>query len=180
MKRLILEDKSGFLADSAFSIYDLKGNEFYTSDFTNKIKNGETLRFNLPAGEYEFTGRFYKLPEAIKQRQIKLPPRERYIKQKRYKIIFGENPNKCTIYYKLGFILFDNSFKEAPLYTKFDIYFHELGHHFYKTEKYADLYAAKKMLDYGFNISQIGRVSVFALSEMSFERKEYIINKLTK
>jgi hypothetical protein len=76
-------------------------------------------------------------------------------------------------------ILFDESFRTKPLYIKYAIYFHELGHHFYKTESKADLYSAKKMLDKGFNPSQIGMASLESLSQNSFDRKMKTVSLLT-
>ena len=178
MKNLILENKTGFYTFSPFVIYEKNGNVFYSSDFTNKIKEGKKLIFNLPAGDFLLEGFINRLNNPKKFANISLPEPERHLKKKRYKIIFGINPSKCTIYYNAGLIIFDNAFKDAPLYIKFDIYFHELGHHFYKTEKFADLYAVKKMLDYGFNPSQIGRTSLIALGKNNLERKSFIINKL--
>lgn len=180
MKNLILEKKTGFFTSLPFTIYDEKGNVFYSSDFTEHIGKGKTLKFNLPFGIYKYEGILNKLNSPITVKNIVLPPKERNYPKKKYKILFGDNMNKCTIFYKLGIILFDKSFLNAPLYIKYSIYFHELGHHFYKTEKFADLYAVKMMLEKGFNPSQIGRTSLFALKESSFDRKEYIINKLTQ
>jgi len=178
MKRLFLENKTGFAAFFPFVVYEPNGNIFYSSEFTDKIANGKKLTFNLPAGKFFLEGTLQKLDRPKRFKDIHLPKPERHIKRSKYRIVFGVNPNKCTIYYKAGIIVFDNAFKDAPLYVKYDIYFHELGHHFYKTEKLADLYAVKKMLDYGFNPSQIGRVKIVSLNSTSLERKKYIINKL--
>jgi len=182
MRNLILEEKTGFLTSLPFEINDNRGILFYSSDFTDHISRGDTLKFNLPLGVYSYNGSFVKLSSPISTVKIDLPPRERNINNgKKYKIIFGSNPNKCTIFYEPGIILFDNSFRDAPLYIKYGIYFHELGHHFYSTEKYADIYAAKKMLDYGFNPSQIGRMGLDALTkEESIGRKVNLVNELTK
>lgn len=182
MRDLKLNGKTGFLTSVPFVVYDVKGNVFYASDFTDHIAKGETLRFNLPYGEYRYDGAFVKLDSPVAIANIMLPPRERSLNGagKNYKIMFGDNPNKCTIFYAPGVILFDNQYLNAPLYVKYGIYFHELGHHFYKTEWKADLYATKKMLDYGFNPSQIGRVGLMTLSNNSFDRKEKIVKILTK
>lgn len=179
MKNLVLENKAGFYSLFPFVIYEINGNVFYSSDFTDKIEKGKPLYFNLPAGQYLYEGSLTKLDNPVKTIKIELPPPERNLQKKRYEIIFGINPNRCTIYYKAGIILFDNAFKEAPLYIKYEIYFHELGHHFYKTEKFADLYAAKKMLDLGFNPSQIGRTSLITLRSDKIDRKKYVIDRLT-
>lgn len=181
MNNLILEEKTGFMTSTPFKILDEKGNIFYDSTFTDHIEKGETLSFNLPLGVYKYDGNFIKLSSPVKQIEISLPPKERHIKNgKRYKIIFGDNPNKCTIFYAPGVILFDNSFRDAPLYWKYGIYFHELGHHYYKTEWKADAYAAKKMLEYGFNPSQVGRVGLMTLSQNSYARQANMVKILTK
>ena len=180
MRDLILEQKTGFETSLPFVIYDNKGNIFYSSEFTDHISNGRVLKFNMPVGNYTYNGSFRKLSSPIKISTEPLPAKERKITKKTYKIIFDENPNKCSIYYKRGIILFDTQFKDAPLYVKYGIYFHELGHHYYKTEWKADMYAMRKMLEYGFNPSQIGRVGLEALGQNNFARKEKMINSLTK
>lgn len=180
MKDLILENKTGFRSTMPFTIVDNKGILFYDSTFTDHISKGEPLEFNLPAGFYKYDGSFIKLDSPVKTVNFPLPPKERHYPQKRYKIVFGDNPHKCSIFYEPGIILFDNGFKNAPLYIKYGIYFHELGHLFYKTESKADMYAAKKMLDYGFNPSQVGRVGLMTLSNNSFDRKEKTVKVLTR
>jgi hypothetical protein len=181
MRDLILEQKTGFTTSLPFKIFEPNGQLFYSSDFTDHIEKGERLDFNLPAGIYKYDGNFIKLPLPVPVKMITLPPKERHYNSKRYEIIFGSNPNKCTIFYKDGVILFDNSLKDKPLYIKYGIYYHELGHHFYRTESKADLYSAKKMLEKGFNPSQIGMVELETLSSSTKgeKRKENIVNHLT-
>lgn len=183
MKKLILEHKTGFETKLPFEIFDNKGNVFYSSDFTDHIAKGEKVKFNVPPGIYDYNGIFIKLPKPVEIQTINLPLKQRNIhgkNNKRYKIVFGDNPNKCTIFYDRGIILFDSQYLNVPLYIKYGIYFHELGHHFYKDEEKADLYATKKMLEYGFNPSQIGRVGLITLSNNSFDRKMKTVNVLTK
>ena len=180
MKDLIIEEKTGFTTSLPFVIFETGGQIFYSSEFTDHIEKGERLNFNLPAGSYKFNGFFQKLDKPVAMKNILLPPRERNIPRRKYQIIFGTNPNKCTIFYESGVILFDSKYKNAPLYVKYGIYYHELGHHWYKSEDKADLFAAKKMLEKGFNPSQIGRVSIDTLSSNSFSRKMKIVNWLTK
>ena len=180
MKKLILETKTGFSSILPFRIYDNRGILFYSSEFVSKISKGERLFFNLPLGIYEYEGFIIQLPKPVRQKEIILPEPERKKEFKKYKILFGENPNKCSIFYAKGIILFDNSFLSRPLYERYNIYFHELGHHFYKTEKLADLFAAKKMLEKGFNPSQIGLGLMDSLSNLQTERKIFTIKKILK
>jgi hypothetical protein len=181
MQELNLENKTGFTTSLPFTVYELNGNIFYSSDFTDKIENGERLDFNLPAGEYKYDGSFIKLSMPVPVKQIALPSKERNIAMRKYKIEFGNNPNKCTIFYGKSLILFDESFRSKPLYVKYAIYYHELGHHWYKTESKADLFATKKLLDLGFNPSQIGLASLESLTDKpdSFDRKMKTVNLLT-
>lgn len=183
MRDLILEEKTGFVSSMPFEIYDLNGKLFYSDKFTTKIANGEKLEFNLPLGIYKYNGNFIKLPWPVKVVNIQLPLKERNLAHKKYEIIFGDNPNKCTIFYDEGIILFDTQFQNKPLYVRYVIYFHELGHHWYKTEEKADLYAAKKLLELGFNPSQIGMAILDSLNpdrEESYERMQKIVLALTK
>lgn len=180
MKDLILENKTGFRTTLPFSIVDNKGILFYDDSFTDHIAAGQALEFNMPVGRYRFDGSFIKLDKPVEMPNFPLPPKERHYPQKRYQIKFGDNPHKCSIFYAPGIILFDNSLKDAPLYIKYGIYFHELGHLFYKSEHKADMYAAKKMLEYGFNPSQVGRVGLMTLSNNSFDRKVNMVNVLIK
>ena len=175
MKNLTLEKKTGFRSTLPFTIFEPNGQIFYSSDFTDKIEKGKALEFNLPAGEYKYDGSFIKLDAPIKVENIGLPFPERNIQRKRYNIVFGDNPNKCTIYYDTAEILFDSQYLNSPLYIKYGIYYHELGHHWYSTEGKADLFAVKKMLDKGFNPSQIGLVALKTLSPKSDERRAKLL-----
>jgi hypothetical protein len=180
MRALTLEQKTGFSTILPFVIKEANGNIFYDSSFTDHIKNGKRLFFNLPAGKYQYDGNFIKLQKPVETKRINLPKPERHYKQKRYNIQWGSNPNKCTIFYSTGVVLFDAIFKNAPLYTKYTIMFHELGHHYYETEKFADLYAAKKLLELGFNPSQIRRSIAISLRQAGSEnRKEFMYEQLT-
>ena len=178
MRELILEQKTGFETSMPFEIFDLNGFLFYDDKFNDKIANGERLRFNLPSGKYNFNGSFIRLDKPVEFEKITLPPKERHIQKpkKGYQVIYGNNPNKCTIYYKAGIIIFDNSFRETPIFYRYGIYFHEIGHHFYKTEWKADMYATKKMIDFGFNPSQIALTGLLTLSSDSYDRKERMTN----
>jgi len=181
MRDLILEKKTGFMSRLPFDIYDNKGLLFYDSSFTSHIAGGEVLRFNLPIGIYTYNGNLIKLDNPIPVMNISLPFRERNIDTgKKYKIRWGINPNKCTIFYLTGEILFDSSLQDLPLYVRYGIYYHELGHLYYKTESKADFFAAKRMLELGFNPSQIGRTLLIGLSEKSMNRKKLMIKTLTK
>lgn len=181
MRDLRLEEKTGFSSLLPFVVYESGGQVFYSSEFTTHIAEGRRLEFNLPAGNYRYDGQFIKLPHPVRIMNITLPQKERNIQKKKYEIRFGSNKNKCTIFYDEGLILFDDSFRSKPMYIKEAIYAHELGHHWYRTEWKADLYAARYMLQRGYNPSQIGLASVESLTDKpeSYERKMRTVHLLT-
>lgn len=168
MKEFYLEDKSGFISYNPFRLYDGRGILFYDSDFVKK----DIIEFNLPPGKYFLDGKIYKLDRPFEFKKLELPPKQRNYRRKRYQIRFGKNKNKCTVNHRLGTILFDEAFRIAPKYILYDVYAHELGHSYYKSEELADRYASNLMLKWGFNPSQIGRSPILTLTQLnSFDRK---------
>ena len=127
------------------------------------------------------TGNIRPLTRPVKYKLYRLPKIERkYPSPYNFKIIFGYNPNKCTVSWIKKTILFDDNLKEKTVPELFFILYHEYGHKKYKTEKYADLYATNMMLKKGYNPSQIGAAPVTSLSSKQLPRKKYIVNKILK
>lgn len=179
MRQLIIEKKTGFRTTLPFTILDRYNNIFYTDEFTDHIQNGKVLYFNLPKGKYFYNGSFIKLDKPVEQKEIILPkPDRQYDTGVLFKIIYGHNPNKCSIFHDKKIILFDNSFLRAPVFILYDIYFHELGHLYYTDEENADLFATKALLELGFNKTQIGLSPIMSLSEKNNFRKKLKINSL--
>jgi hypothetical protein len=176
MLKIICDKKSGFkhASDKLFYIYDYRGVLFYTNEFLKKKR----CCFNLPEGQYFSETLFEKLHRPNKHININLPPKQRDIKVDKFEIRFENNPNKATVYYDKGLIVFDNYYKTCPLPELFFTLYHEHGHLNYWTEKYCDLFAAKKMLSEGYNISQIGKASIMMLSDRAKDRKYYLVDKL--
>lgn len=181
MRKLELTKKTGFKVTDIYKpiiIRDFRGIMFYSTEpMIPRVKE-----FNLPAGTYMVdTGYFVPMNNPVKYPLVKLPVFERlFPKPKNFEIRFGNNPNKCSIFWDLGFILFDESFREKPLPQLYFILFHEFGHARYKTEKFADLYAVNCMLKKGYNPSQIGFAPIESLSDNAIERKKLVVSKLLK
>lgn len=181
MRQLNLTKKTGFKVNDIYKpivIRDFRGILFYTTEpFLPRVKE-----FNLPAGTYFVdSGYFSPMTFPVRYRYAKLPFVQRmFRKPSNFDVKFGTNPNKCTIFWDDDYILFDNSFREKPLYELYFILFHEFGHAKYKTEKYADLYAANCMLGMGFNPGQaiIAPVDSLSDSDEAIDRKEYVFNKI--
>ncbi len=180
-RRLFLDKKTGFEVNDIFkpiNIRDFRGVLFYSTEGMTP----NVARFNLPAGEYWVdSGNFRALPRPNQVTLSTLPFPERfYPSSDSFKIMFGNNPNKCTIYWNKKLILFDSSFKEKPLSYIDLILFHERGHSLYETEKYADLYATNEMLKKGYNESQIGTAHLETLSSNQYDRKQYINRRIIR
>lgn len=142
--------KCTFVGSGFIEILDFQDKEFYT------FENLKDFKFNLPAGKFKVvSGNFTEIP--FSQRNfIKLPKRERFLKiPKTIKIVKRENPMKAVIYKSEGLIYVDPSIFELPQFCFDFLKYHELGHYYYSTESYCDLFAASKMLAKGYNPSQI-------------------------
>ena len=150
MERVNNVDKGSFTTIGEVKIFDADGKPFY------QFESSKQFVFNLPAGVfYVEKGNIKRIP--FKQRKfIKLPKRERFLKvPKTIKIIKRNNPMKAVIYKKEGLIYLDPKIFELPRFCFDFIKYHELGHYYYSTERFCDLFAAAKMLHKGYNPSQI-------------------------
>lgn len=180
MYKLNVTGKTGFRVKDVnipIIIRDDRGILFYSTESLIP----RTTEFNLPTGKYLVDQGYFSqmfLPAAVPN--ISLPKFERNMPRNpaNFKIQFGYNPNKCSVNWLKGTITFDVSFKDKPMNQIDFIYYHEMGHRFYKTEKYCDLYAAKKMLEIGYNPSQVGMAPIDSLSNQSDDRKDFIIDNL--
>lgn len=163
------------------NIRDFRGILFYTTESMVPL----VKQFNLPAGEYMIdSGSFKPMLFPVKFKLAELPTPERLaLPPYNFTITFATNPNKCSIFWKEKIIVFDDSFIDHPLPDLFFIYLHEMGHSRYgydslysaeDAEAFCDLYAANKMLEMGFNPSQIDAAPKNTLSHRQDYRKEYI------
>jgi hypothetical protein len=151
--------KSGFRAIGKVCIYQ-EGRIFY-----GLKKDGEIL-FNLPPGDYASEWKIETLSRPVK---VKFPTRR---KRERFNLTppakvtvrYGDNPNKATITLEKGQILIDNSFLDAPDLVKKFIMYHEIGHYFYKTEEFCDEYAQERLIEDGYNLSQVHNATAKSLN----------------
>lgn len=123
---------------------------FYTKQGIKEI--------NLPIGNYRIEGRFQQIPK-IEYKLPDLPIREKiYRVPKLTEITFKytKDPDeiaKINIYDNL--IVINEELNKCSSAKFWAVIFHELGHYRYKTEWKCDVFAIRKMLEYGFNPSQI-------------------------
>lgn len=178
MKKIINKNKRGFVALSkVVQILDNKGKEFYYYDNFSDKNNS----FNLPKGTFYLNRGKIKLGEFVKYELPDLPANERDRKIVNFAIKYANVPEKCVLNWAEKTVIFDNSFKVLPrLNFDFTVY-HEFGHAKYNTEKFADLYAVRKMLQNGYNPSQVLIAQAQTLTKpVSNKRKEFIYSVLTK
>lgn len=180
MEPFILNKKTGFqnkTPQNPVIIRDFRGKLFYSTEGLRPVEY-----FNLPEGTYyKEAGNITMLKNPVKKVFIKLPPAERNLKPPlNFNVVFGVNPNKCTIQWDNKRIIYDNSLRDATLPVLYFILFHEFAHSLYTNEAFADICAANYMLQKGFNESQIGYAPVETLSHFQFKRKKFLIKKLLK
>ena len=163
--------------DKIVRVYDMRGQLFY---FRNPTKF--PFHFNLPKGMFQTTNKLveavprkYKLPQLPRFERTRKPP-------KKVALAWGNNPHKASIYIDKDVILFDYKLKDLSIPQQRQVFYHEMGHYHYKTEKYCDLFACRKMLIDGFNPSQCYYSIKGTLNDSteSHYRKDYILDKCEK
>jgi len=178
-QQLSLKKKTGFVnlqPERPVIIRDMRGKIFYSTEMLEQ----EIKKFNMPPGNYQLiSGVIAPMKEPVKFPLSVIPrPERNYPNPFDFKIVFGFNPNKCSIIWRKKTILFDDKLKSKTEPELYFILFHEFGHKLYKTEKYADLYASNAMLLKGFNNSQIGNAPITSLSSGQWDRKKYLTGRI--
>lgn len=180
-----VDTKTGFsTTDKELLIYDKSMIPFY---FISGIKN--LFRFNLPLGTYYTENKITQLDKPCYYSSPKVP--EKYFFDINYpenfKIIYRDNPNKCSVDLEKATIIFDTSYKKEPRFVRDFIKFHELGHFDYtgkgdQSERDCDLFAGNCMLKIGYNPTQIAAAQKYSLGQggCSDMRKKSVANYLKR
>ena len=147
----------------------------------------EGKEFNLPEGQFSISGEVKEIP--FKYKKIDFPEFENVKPLKVLNIIFVDNyPNKCSVWLDTGKVLADSNFKYLPSFVFMYIMFHEVGHFYFRgngalSEIQCDTFARQKMIEKGYNPSQIDlaiQVSLSNNSHLSEQRKKISFNQLKK
>lgn len=179
-RQLTVGEKTGFKITYpaiAVIIRDCRGLLFYSTEY----QLPKVTEFNLPCGTYLVdSGHFVKMNAPVNYPMKQLPPAER----KRpvpndFKILWGDNPNKCSVIWPRKVILFDRSLEDYRLPELYFILYHEYSHASYKTEKFCDLKAYNYMIRKGYNPAQIGMSQIDSLSSEQWKRKQFLVNVIT-
>jgi hypothetical protein len=181
MRQFVVTEKTGFeILDPSkpLTIRDARGILFYTTEPLTK----RPTCFNMPPfGKFfiEDGNGISPLKKPVSYKLAPIPPMiRRFDDPDDFKIVFGINPNKCTVKWNDKIILFDSQFRDRPLPQVFFILYHEFAHAFTNNETIADLIAGNYMKERGFNPSQIGSASINALSSRQLPRKRELVNSL--
>lgn len=178
LKRISVSEKTGYrnINGKPIILLDENGEIFYdTSELENIVWN-----FNLPAGNYYvLRGKFTKTPNPVNFPLASLPPPER-VKSgnpENFDVSFLENPFTGSVFWDSRKIYLDNSLKDLSLPALVFVLYHEYAHRYYITEEYCDIFASNKMLDEGYNPSQIGESVIKTLSAKNYPRMLNVVNK---
>ncbi|MCK9479762.1 MAG: hypothetical protein M0R40_09755 [Firmicutes bacterium] len=171
-------------------ILDERGVPFYDTRYLAK----NPTEFNLPTGQYtQVEGKFQQRVEPVKYELAPMPPKQRNKRKdpERFEVVFGDNPHKCTIDWDTEQIIFDHHLENLPLPCLIYILYHEFAHRWYGcrcsrkncpeceiAEIACDRYAQNRMLETGYNPSQIGEAIVASLSDKNHGRKEIVVDSL--
>ena len=140
-------------------------------------------RFNLPKGEYDIKcDEVKRLRKPVRMKLPRLAKRDRFDipLPESITVEYVDNPNKMSIFLRDGEIFADPHFLDYPSYVRTFVFFHEIGHYFYYGEHNCDLFSARKMLERGYNQSQIRIAQNLTLSGRSQNRCNFLQKELKK
>ncbi len=152
MQTYSLSAPAGFIVNrygQAVTVYDKDRNPFY---FSKSAKY-----FNLPKGTFYIDGDVTKTP----MRKLQLPrlplPEKKEPIPNRVVTVVKPNPSKCSVARKNGVMIIwmDPEVAKLPDVLRLPIIAHEIGHLYYFTEHYCDLWAANYLMKRGWNASQL-------------------------
>lgn len=144
--------------------------------FINNVKGGKHY-FNLPKGKYFTNNKCFKAKRPLNYSVPDLPKAEgKRPLPKKFTVMYGKNPNKCSVFPDKGLVIFDKSLRKLPRFILQYIMFHELGHYFYfgngnDSEMKCDTFANIQMIKRGWNPSNCFIANQFVLSNAQTDRK---------
>jgi len=178
-KPLFIQKKTGVRTDAtSVMVFDSVGRIFY-------MKNNESgvfFTFNLPAGSYSMDvgNASFNLvaPVRFSLKKLPRPTRHKNRPPKSVRFVWIDNANKCSINLTDGVVMADKSLRKLPIFCKVFIFFHEVGHYYYKSEQECDNFAGNQMLKRGYNPSQILYAAEHTLN--SPDRKAVCLGRMKK
>jgi hypothetical protein len=172
--------KTGILTnDQNVCIFDRDGLPFY-----NMQNVGPKFTFNLPRGEYYSNNNLIELSKPLNYTMPELKRRYNFmVAPRKFRYVYANNPNKCSVDLLRGLVIFDHSFKDFPRFIKAYIKYHELGHYRYSgkgqvSEKDCDDFSFICMIKAGYNPAQVVTASEYTLENnlTGMDRKKNTFN----
>lgn len=155
--------KTGYRALTDISVFDHEGGAFYATTAGN--------RFNLPRGDFRLSGKVERLPVPLSY-ELAIHAFERDDRPYREVIVKAcNNPNKASVIFENGIarIFIDHSIAKMPMACRCYVISHELAHAHYvgstpqELETMCDEYGEHRLLDRGFNPSQLAAANKLLL-----------------
>ena len=149
--------------------------------YTHPNSQGKEVHFNLPPGNYTTENELRVLQYPLEYICPRLPYPIIYRKMKHMRFTVAPNPNFCSIDFdsdpEYVDVVIDPEVAQSEIPFFEYILFHEQGHfyyggaptpgtkRYYEIENYCDIFAAKEMLNFGFNPSQCYYACEMSLTE---------------
>jgi len=166
---------------SFVKVIDKKGRTEYERIFQKLVKEAN---FNLPnEGIYQLiTDGKGAIMGTLKKNiaPFLMPSPQRNLPKKVSFARFDSNKSPAKVNVRTGTIYTSQMFDNLEPYQKRFILDHEVGHLFFDSENFADLYATKSQLDKGYNLTQCLNTlrKVLTASPERIQRIRYIFDKV--
>lgn len=189
-----VKEKTGFrnlVPSMPVIIFDEYARPFYDTSRLEK----QVTEFNLPPGKYtvgEGQIREMKCPVNFELYPLPAPNRTKRKNPENFRVEIGDVPFKCFVDWDNDRIVYDRLVADMPLPTIMYIFHHECGHRYYGIpykrkpwsdeyqnaytyyEACCDRYAANKMIEAGYNPSQIAEAQIGTVT--SDERNNVMVD----
>lgn len=184
MQTLKLNAKQGFYSPGAVQVYDKRG---------LFLEYSGPAYFNLPAGQYTYMGRISALEQPVDYGAMQLQPADKPPIPPwnvNMHIVLSNDTPKMRVDYETGEMQVNPDWASTLSTPEYEgATRHEAGHYFYtggsghdQGERNCDRFAAKTMLDEGYNPSQLknafSKMLCSACSEQSAWRIQEMANEM--
>lgn len=144
-----------------------------------------TFEVMLPEGNYIFKGENILIGSEKRGKYMfpveRMPAPEKRTLQKKYRVVYvPSNPSPASINVNRGVIIYNEYFTNLPYVFQDFILAHELGHRYFNTEKYCDLFACRELLKkgYGKHVALYCLRKTLKNRQTREERYNYVLGKI--
>jgi len=169
-----IDKKTGFICKNKVSVYLIHKDKQIPFYF---FESDGYFKFNLPKGKYIISSEFIQKTSPVFHELKKYKVEKNKFKGIFPKIIIKDYEGKAGIDINKNIMLISPYLLKKPIYTLMFILLHEMGHYYFFSEHKCDNFAKNKMLEMGFNPSQIAKGINEALSSKNALRKIQIVKQ---